>query len=361
MECDLQIDNYNASAAEQWIRQIRSVAKTMIDLDAPPASIDVHIISSNTHSVGNCLSSYVARRREKSLAWGKVHHPELTEQTWHDESDLLYATTRYYIEEVPGAYEECAKEERAAGHYRLRSTAFTGIAVDLICAQRLDPSLTDPALSFRPMERPTLIINVDYAFGQQAEEILANLLYVFGRSVRSVSVLGKAGGLQGQRGDLMLPRATLLQTNDELYPLPNADLSAEALQSLSTDRAVHTGPVLTVAGTLLQDRSLLHFYRRIWRCVGLEMEGSFFARRLISAIETGLVSSDVRTRFAYYISDVPLQPEHNPSAGLSAHEGAWVKAGRTSAFWMAPRPLAGPRWSWIGECGAVFRPTWRRS
>ena len=321
LECDLQIDSYNASAAERWIHQIREAAAALVDLDAPPDTLDVHIISSNTHSVGNCLSPYVARRRAEILAWGRERYPALCEQPWPHETDLLYALTRHYMDEVPDAYETCVAEERAAGHYRLRSTAFTGIAVDLICAHQIDPTLVDPALPAVRPTRPTLLINVDYAFGQQAEDILANLLYVFGRSVRSVSVLGKAGGLVGDRGDLLLPRATLLQTNDELYPLPNTDLDAADLRALAGTRAVHEGPVLTVAGTLLQDRSLLHFYRRIWRCVGLEMEGSFFARRLVSAVEMGLVPPDVRSRFAYYVSDVPLQPAHNLSAGMAPLEG----------------------------------------
>ena len=318
-ECDFLIDNYNASAAERWARQVRAVAEELVPLDDP--ALRVHIISSNTHSVGNCLSAFVARRRDEILAWGRQAHPELVALDWVDETDLVYALMRHYTDAVPGARDACIAEERAAGHYRLTATAFTGIAVDLICAQSLEPALTDPALTFSRPSAPTLIVNVDYAFGQQAEEILSNLLYVFGRAVCSVSVLGKAGGMVGHRGELLLPRSTLLQTNDELYPLPNADLSADMLRELAGDRAVHCGPVLTVAGTLLQNQQLLRFYQRIWKCIGLEMEGSFFARKLISAIETGIVRPDVRTRFAYYTSDVPLEPEENLSSSMGPAEG----------------------------------------
>jgi len=166
-----------------------------------------------------------------------------------------------------------------------------------------------------------LIVNVDYAFGQQAELILSNLLFVFGQKVCSVNVLGKAGGLVGHRGDLMLPRSTLLQTNDAQYVLPNATLSRDKLQQLSGDRTVFEGPVLTVAGTLMQDRRLLHFYRKMWKCVGLEMEGSFFARTLIAAMDAGIVNRDVQSRFAYYISDVPLVPQSNLSEGMDPTEG----------------------------------------
>lgn len=319
LECDFRVDDYNASAAERWARQIKAVAEKLVPLQDP--ALAVHLISSNTHSVGNCLSPFVARRREEILAWGRRAHPALCAQDWADESDLLYALVRHYTTQHPGSRDTCIEEERSAGHYRLSSTAFTGIAVDLICARSIDPSLTDPALQFERPSAPMLIVNVDYAFGQQAEEILSNLLYVFGHAVRSVSVLGKAGGLIGRRGELLLPKATLLQTNDELYPIPNQDLDEAALAALAGGRPVHCGPVLTVPGTLLQNRQLLWFYRRIWRCVGLEMEGSYFARKLISAIETGIVSPDVRSRFAYYISDVPLEPGENLSTSMSASEG----------------------------------------
>jgi hypothetical protein len=139
--------------------------------------------------------------------------------------------------------------------------------------------------------------------------------------VRSVNVLGKAGGLLGARGDILLPSGTLLQTNDELYPIRNRDLDAELLEQLAPDRTVHEGPVLTVAGTLLQDRTLLWFYRRIFKCVGLEMEGSFFLRQLQSAVHTGIARDDIQTRFAYYVSDLPLSPHDNLSASLDPFEG----------------------------------------
>ena len=319
LDCDFQIDNPNASAAERWVRQIRDVAGGLVDLEDP--ELRVHIVSSNTHSVGNCLSSYTARRRAEILAWGQEHRPQALAADWHNETDLLYVLARHYIAAHEGAREQCIHEERAAGHYRLRTTAFTGITVDLIDARRIDPELCDPALRITRPDVPTLIVNVDYAFGQQAEDILSNLLFVFGRAVRSVSVIGKAGGLVGARGDLMVPRATLLQAGDELYPLPNPDLDIEQLAALAPDRTVHVGPVLTVAGTLLQNRQLLNFYRRFWQCVGLEMEGSFFARTLIAAMNAGIVRTDVATRFAYYTSDVPLDPDSTLSEALSPVEG----------------------------------------
>lgn len=322
LECAWSIDNYNSRASELWVAEIRERARELVDLEDP--ALEVHIISSNTHSVSNCLNPWLAAQREQILAWGAEHWPNLCgdgsegDACWRDRSDLLYLIARHYLAQVEGAAEASAKAQAAAGQLHLSTTAFTGIEVDLFDARKLQA--IDPAIPFAQPAAPTLIVNVDYAFGQQAEEILLNLLFEFGSAVRSVNVIGKAGGLTGRRGDVLLPRATLLQTNDELYPLPNLDVPRELVARL-TDRDVHEGPVLTVAGTLLQDRVLLWFYRRIWKCVGLEMEGSFFARQLISAMETGVVRSDVKARFLYYVSDVPLDPDETLSEALAPWEG----------------------------------------
>jgi CRP-like cAMP-binding protein len=318
LECDLVAQDYNASASEQWVSQVRAAASQVVDLDDP--ELEVHVISSNTHSVANCLSPYLGKQADAIDAWGRRHHPELDEG-WSNPRDRLYVLARGYEARVDGARQTRIDQERANGHHRLSQSAFTGIAVDLIDARRLDPALVDPAIDMRVSDRPKLIVNVDYAFGQQAEEILANLMYLFGQRIRSVNVLGKAGGLTGARGDILLPNATILQTNDERYAIETGDLDGPLLEELAPGRAVHRGPVLTVAGTLLQDRTLLHYYRRIHGCVGLEMEGSFFLRELRSATATGVVRRDLVPRFAYYVSDLPLSPHDNLSASLGAHEG----------------------------------------
>ena len=68
----------------------------------------------------------------------------------------------------------------------------------------------------------------------------------------------------------------------------NAAWWSDSPASTPPPGTIHTGPVLTVGGTLLQNRVMLGFYRHIWRCVGLEMEGSFFLRQLRRAIDTGM-------------------------------------------------------------------------
>ena len=322
VECDLVAKDYTAVASERWVAQIRAQAAEMVDIDDD--ALEVHIVSSNTHSVSNCLSPFLGRRQADILAWGKLHHPEIDPAQLPNERDLLYVLARAYDAAEPAARELRMREERAAGHYRLISTAFTGIAVDLFDLRRCDPALADPGVKAKAVNAPRLLINVDYAFGQQAERILAGLLYLFGKRVRSLNVLGKAGGLVGARGDVLLARATLLQENDEVYNLSQLgapDLDPSLVAELLPNRTVHEGLVLTVAGTLLQDTTLLHYYRRLFGCIGLEMEGSYFARQLHASAAADVVRDDIALRFAYYTSDLPLSHGDNLSASMSAYEG----------------------------------------
>ncbi len=168
--------------------------------------------------------------------------------------------------------------------------------------------------------RPGLLVNIDYAFGQQAEPIITNLLTLFGRNVRSVAVLGKAGGLCGHRGDVVLATSFVEQMTDTLVDAGN-DIDVDALRARLPDRGIHVGRVLTVAGTVLQNRTMLHFYSRLWGCVGLEMEGTWYAKRLLEARRLGVLRPDCKLRFAYYVSDLPLSHSENLSGSMTLHEG----------------------------------------
>uniref|UniRef100_A0A0A9X9Q5 Undecaprenyl-diphosphatase n=1 Tax=Lygus hesperus TaxID=30085 RepID=A0A0A9X9Q5_LYGHE len=113
---------------------------------------------------------------------------------------------------------------------------------------------------------------MDFAFGAQAAGICRAVFSVFGKTIRSVSVMGKAGGLRGVRGDIQLASHVLLSKSslilednqDELRPCRNQDLTEARLRELAgPDIAVHHGKVLTLTGTLLQNVTLLRYYRSV--------------------------------------------------------------------------------------------------
>ena len=64
--------------------------------------------------------------------------------------------------------------------------------------------------------------------------------------------------------------------------------------------------MLTVAGTFLQNRDALRYFRDRWHALGVEMEGTPYAKALEQARLRGRVGQDVAVGVAYYASDAPL-------------------------------------------------------
>ena len=326
VEIEPQFDNYGRRHSESWTLQIAEATAHLMGCDPArlPPDLPVHIISSNTHSVANCLSPWLHRHRREVEAWGRTHTPDLFEARWSDDTDRLYAVARSYLEAHPALAKQRAKEESGCGMYRLPESAITGIAVELIDLSRLNEADVDPGIvdGGKLRLKRGLLVNIDYAFGRQAKEILSCLLTLFGRRVRSVNVLGKAGAVIGARGDILVPTVFVEQGVDEAVDFPGVnDVEVERLHARTPDRGIHVGPVLTVAGTLLQNDSLLRYYKHIWQCVGLEMEGTYYLRELLTAARTGVVSDTVKSRFLYYVSDLPLDHSANLSGSLQVHEG----------------------------------------
>jgi CRP-like cAMP-binding protein len=311
---------YSRVSSELWLHQIRTALRKLYPVDDLAADIDVHIVSSNTHSVTNCISPWIRQHEDEIVEWAQVHLPASLQLS--NRADALYAASQAWINANPERAGERASADHAGGIDNLRDTRFTGIEVNLIDANSLVGPL-DPALARPRLARRTLIVNVDYAYGQQAETIIRNLILLFGTRIRSISVFGKAGAIVGKRGDILLPNQLILQTSDELYEIPNCDLSSSDLSTANHPIDIHEGPLLTVLGTIMQNREMLQYYHLFWNVIGMEMEGSFYLREILRARSRGLIDSDVALRFAYYVSDTPLHPDPSRSLStqLSMHEG----------------------------------------
>jgi len=166
---------------------------------------------------------------------------------------------------------------------------------------------------------------MDYAFGTQAFEVMDELLNpdIEGvtsplQNVHSISVMGKAGILPGKKGDLMLATAHVLEGTPHNY-LVNNDLTTK---DFDEPIDVYAGPIVTVLGTSLQNRSVLEkFQATSWKAIGLEMEGGHYQRAINAAIIRGHISSDIKTRYAYYASDNPLHSGQTLASGSMGEEG----------------------------------------
>jgi hypothetical protein len=154
-----------------------------------------------------------------------------------------------------------------------------------------------------------LIINIGYAFGKQGYDIIKCFSMLFGSSISSFAFIGKAGGLIGNRKEILLASKFFNMITKDITTVNPKGINSEDLEKLGL--VVHKGGMLTVPGTILQNQKVLNYYKHIESCVGLEMEGCFYAQAVQEGIDMSLINSKVPTRFLYYVSDLPLDPNSN--------------------------------------------------
>jgi hypothetical protein len=319
-----QMNNYNSRRLELWTSQLGDATERLIGFQPSdlPSELRVHIVSSNTHSVTNCLNPWYARNGSRVRDWARREDHPATHLPWSNDVDALYAVARDYFTAHPEEAEDARGAEQRCGILRLEDTASTGIQVQLIDTGQIAGAGIDSGIGTVSEDRRDLIVNIDYAFGEQAEHIIKNLMMLFGANLASLNFLGKAGALHGRRGDVLVPTAFIEQSSDLFQPVPDPEpTDVAALQGALPGNEVHLGPLLTVEGTLLQNRLMLHFYRRIWGCTGIEMEGIHYYRQVLESAQLRVIDPEVRMRFYYYVSDTPLSHGASLASPLSAFEG----------------------------------------
>ncbi len=100
------------------------------DEEEEECEIEVDIISSNTHSVINCLSPYLHRKKPEIMAWVAREKPiPHIDQLNLNEDDKFYVLSYYYFKAFPDLMLEREEEEKKAGLVTVKETEFTGIQV----------------------------------------------------------------------------------------------------------------------------------------------------------------------------------------------------------------------------------------
>jgi len=253
---------------------------------------DIHVVSANMHSMKNIF--YGAGFLKKQ---GK----EVPESMY----DM--------IAELRGKDEAISRYGSKFGFNYLKDTSESSIDVMVFDTFKNTQFNLHPDIQcdFKYIkEKKPVIVVIDYAFGAQAFDILDELLCpchfddkTVAFKIKSISIMGKAGTLPGNKGDIMLATAHVMEGTPNNYIVDN-DLSIE---DFDEGYPIHIGPIVTVLGTSLQNRDVLaRFHTSNWKAVGLEMEGGHYQRAISAAIIQGHVSRDIKTRYAYYASDNPL-------------------------------------------------------
>lgn len=299
---------------KQWAADIKANLKKL-GLDRRP----LHIISANMHSVLNLVYGFAATTCTTVKADSEASLYNFI-GCIRDQRDVLLAYARQH-----GFYEF---SDRSGSHINYQI-----IDTELIEAIAFHPETRISAGNgaVRDESEKPVILVMDYAFGAQAFEVMDCLLNPYPEdaeneshcrapelmNVRSIAIMGKAGILVGNKGDIMLANAHVMEGSSDNYPIKN-DLVRE---DFDKDIDVYTGPMVTVFGTSLQNRDLLHRFQDTWRTVGLEMEGAYYQRAISAAVIKGHIAADVKIRYAYYASDNPLVSGQTLAAGEMGPEG----------------------------------------
>lgn len=296
--------HYNATSWEQWSGRVRRSIEDFLGIEVIDSEVEFHVISSNTHSVVNCLSNWLHDHQTEVFAWGKQHVPEILDGI-EDPLDRLYTASRYWLKSHPEFAAERMENDRAHGIYHVKDVSYAGIDVSIVDVNQLGTKL-DSYLSRTEHSHRKVILNIDYAYGKQAIYIMSALLQMLRGRIASISVFGKSGSLLGRRGDILIPSRMIMQTNNEFYSLQNNDLTQNDFKGVGFKKEIHIGSILTVLGTVMQNRQMLEFYKLFWSVIGMEMEGAFYLREILRGIMERVLPKGIPIRFAYYTSDVPI-------------------------------------------------------
>ena len=279
---------------EIWATNIKEVLKENDLLGRP-----IHVISANMHSVMNSIFAVPALKTKFKNQSDFFIYEELSKSGAHEVRDLVEAIAL------------------KQGMISLPDTSGTNIDVQIFDTAKIDWSKTSFPKTDLGTEKPVLIV-MDYAFGEQAYETIDELFKPYKKetflNAQSISIMGKAGILEGGKGDIMIPNAHINEGTADNYFFEN-ELTADMFEG--NDIAVFAGPMVTVLGTSLQNRDLLKFFHEsTWRAIGLEMEGAYYQKAIQSASRIRKsVPKDVKVRYAYYASDNPLETGSTLASG----------------------------------------------
>ena len=282
---------------EIWANNIKETLLQNNLIDRP-----IHIISANMHSVMNSIFA-----------------TNVLKTKFKDKPDF------FIYEELSKSGADAIRDKVSDFAYKngmisLPDHSGTNIDVQIFDTAKIDFKNTSFSKASLSSQKPVIIV-MDYAFGEQAYETIDELLKPYKNNnnstlinVESVSVMGKAGILQGGKGDIMIPNAHINEGTADNYHFEN-ELTAEMFAG--NNIPVFAGPMVTVLGTSLQNRDLLKFFHEsTWAAIGLEMEGSYYQKAIQSASKIRKsINPNVKVRYAYYASDNPLETGSTLASG----------------------------------------------
>lgn len=279
---------------ERWANTIKKVLVEN-NLHMRP----LHIISANMHSVKNMLfaNDALGKKGTKDIDYKLFADISNKKELQNKILDHALSKGMIYIDDHSGS----------------------NIDVQIIDVSKTD--LKNTVFANQKFQGDDVILVFDYAFGEQAFEVMDELLRpyevngkVYMMKVKSISIMGKAGILTGKKGDIMIPTAHIFEGTADNYTFENA----LKLEDFTDDEIkAYEGPMVTVLGTSLQNKDILsYFMTTSWKAIGLEMEGAHYQKAIqVASKIRHHISPDLFVMYAYYASDNPLETGSTLSSG----------------------------------------------
>lgn len=279
---------------ERWANKIKKVLVEN-DLHMRP----LHIISANMHSVKNMVFANDALNKKGTKEVDYKLFADISNKKDLQEKVLDHALKEgmIYIDDNSGS----------------------NIDVQIIDLAKTE--LKNTVFADQKYKGDDVILVFDYAFGEQAFEVMDELLRpyevngeVYMMKVKSVSIMGKAGILTGGKGDIMIPTSHIFEGTADNYVFENA---LKATDFVDDEVKSFEGPMVTVLGTSLQNKDILsYFMTTSWKAIGLEMEGAHYQKAIqVASKIRHHISPDLFVMYAYYASDNPLETGSTLSSG----------------------------------------------
>lgn len=284
---------------EIWANNIKEELKKRDLLERP-----IHIISANLHSVMNTL-----------------HAPKAL-KSFSAKKDIFEVYEALSNNTNTALRDKVTKTAAQEGMVFIPDASGTNIDVQIFDTAKIDLKSSDLKITKKDKDSENPVIFVmDYAFGEQAYETIDEFLKPFGSkgskthlNIQSISIMGKAGILEGGKGDIMIPSAHIFEGTADNYPFEN-ELKKEQLEGQGVK--IYEGSMVTVLGTSLQNKEILKFFHdSTWNVIGLEMEGAHYQKAIQAASKVrNSINKDVKVRYAYYASDNPLETGSTLASG----------------------------------------------
>lgn len=279
---------------EKWANKVKEVL-----VKSNLHNRGLHIISANMHSVKNMLFS------ENAL--GKKVGPTVDYKLYEE------------ISNKKDLQDKILEYSQKQGLIYIKDDSGCNVDVQIIDLSKINFSNT--VFEKYNYSGDDVLLVFDYAFGEQAYEVMDELLrpyYVEGEEnkmkVKSISIMGKAGILKGTKGDIMIPTSHIFEGTADNYPFENklklSDFEDNELKAFE-------GSMITVLGTSLQNKDILsYFMNTSWKAIGLEMEGAHYQKAIqVASKIRHHISEDLFLCYAYYASDNPLETGSTLSSG----------------------------------------------